>query len=129
MSEHISEEREAESQNKNSVGNLKGAVFLFGVTCMSILGGFGITVGRARKSAPDAFAERHNEATRLATRALGYGTLLSVTGCGLLVVAACKVLGINSFDQIRINRNVSPNKDDWYEEIREEFADKHERKK
>ena len=79
MSEHIGEERDTESQNKDRVGNLKGAVFLFGVTCMSILGGFGITVGRARKSAPDAFAERHNEATRLATRALGYVTL--VVGC------------------------------------------------
>ena len=71
-----------------------GVIFLAGVTFASILGGLGLTLGKARRKSPDAFGKRHEEATRLALRALGWGTVCAVGGVGLLVFGVKSALGI-----------------------------------
>ena len=72
------------------------ASFIFGISAMSIFAGFGLTVGRARKRSPRAFDDRSQEATKLALRALGYGTLFSVAGVGSIVLALRTIFGVKN---------------------------------
>lgn len=80
------------------VGKLSASTFIFGVTTASLLAGFGLALGRVKRKNPTEFNEL--AANKLALKALGYGTILSISGCGLLVLAAKWALGV---------RNVSPN--------------------
>ena len=55
--------------------------FLVGVTFASVIGGFGLAVGTARRRSPTSFSGSvHDEGAKLAMRALGWGTLISVSG-------------------------------------------------
>lgn len=72
------------------------AVFLTGVTFASMMGGFGVSLGMARKKSPDAFVTRYNDGVKLAARALGYGSLLAVSGVGLIVYGVKKALGVSN---------------------------------
>ena len=83
--------------NRSSIGNVKGSSFIFGICTVSLLAGFGLALGRVKRKNPTEFNEL--AANKLALKALGYGTILSVCGCGILVVAAKWALGV---------RNVSP---------------------
>ena len=63
--------------------------FLFGVTFASVAGGFGLAVGATRRRSPTSFyGQLHDEGARLALRALGYGTVVSVSGVAAIGIAA-----------------------------------------
>lgn len=81
---------------KTSSCDSKSAGFLFFVTCVAVAAGFGTTVARARKSMPSHLSNHYDEGARVATKALGYGTLISVTSCGLLVFGVMKAFGVNT---------------------------------
>ena len=85
-----------EKTSSGSVSPLKGGAFLFYVTLVSGLAGFGLAVAKARKSSPKDVNTISSEGTRLAMKALGYGTAISFTGCGLLVLGVAKALGVSS---------------------------------
>lgn len=90
MVDQTVEKKEEDSVDKRAAG------FLFYVTAVSIVAGFGLTVAKARKSFPADLQSHYNDGSRLATKALAYGTLLSVSGCGLLVFTVSKLLGVNT---------------------------------
>lgn len=87
---------EVEKVPKSSSYDSKSAGFLFFVTCIAVAAGFGTTVARARKSIPSHLSNHYDEGARLATKALGYGTLISVTSCGFLVFGVMKAFGVNT---------------------------------
>ncbi|XP_066916879.1 transmembrane protein 242-like [Clytia hemisphaerica] len=100
------------SPSSSDVSPVKGGAFLFYVTLISGLAGFGLTVARARKSAPKDVNNLNAEGTRLALRALGYGTAISVTGCGLLMFGVAKALGVSSAKEFGLKmKGVMPSKD------------------
>lgn len=92
----MSDKQLNETPTPGSVSPLKGGAFLVYVTLISGLAGFGLTVAKARKSSPKDVNTINAEGTKLAMRALGYGTAISVSGCGLLVLAVAKALGVSS---------------------------------
>ena len=65
-----------------------------GVTFASIVGGFGYAIGQARRRSSEAFDARTQEGVKLALRALGWGTVLAVSGVGLLVLSVKTALGV-----------------------------------
>ena len=68
--------------------------FLVGVTFGSVIGGFGLAVGVARRRSPTSFSGQvHDEGAKLAMRALGWGTVLSVSG-----VAAIGIVGKSAYE-------------------------------
>ena len=71
-----------------------GALFITGVTFASIVGGFGYAIGQARRRSSEAFDARTQEGVKLALRALGWGTVLAVSGVGLLVLSVKTTLGV-----------------------------------
>jgi len=86
--------------SKDEVSVFKKSAFLIYVTLISGAAGFGLTVARARKSAPKDVNSLNAEGTKLALKALGYGTAISVTGCGLLTFGVAKALGVSSVSHI-----------------------------
>ena len=88
-----SAENDLSSSDGSSVFKAKLA-FLVGVTFASIVGGFGLAVGAARRRSPTSFAGQvHDEGVKLAMRALGWGTVISVSG-----VAAIGVIGKSVYE-------------------------------
>ncbi len=77
-----------------NVSSLKAGTFLAGVTLISVVAGFGLALARVKKKNPKEFSE--TEASRLALKALGLGTALSVSGTGLLVFAVARILNVRS---------------------------------
>lgn len=92
--EESCENASSNSSEMSSKDVTRGALFLAGVTVASILGGFGFSVGMARRKSPDAFSKTHNEATQLALKALGWGTVFAVGGVGLVVLGVKTALGV-----------------------------------
>ena len=96
MSENHSLSPSVDEKPTGGVTPLKGGLFLIYVTLVSGAAGFGLAVARAKKSSPkDAQHVLNTEGTKLALRALGYGTAISVTGCGMLMFAVAKALGVS----------------------------------
>ena len=55
--------------------------FFVGVTFVSIIGGFGVAVASTKKRSPKLLSRNvHEEGTKLARRALAWGTVYSVGG-------------------------------------------------
>lgn len=70
------------------------------MTGISAIIGFSSTLAAARKQDPTSFGkgfvptkELHETGASLAVRALGWGTLYAVTGCGLLFYSIWKFTG------------------------------------
>lgn len=82
------------SQNVKSTEILAGALLLTGVTFASMASGFGYAIGQARRRSPGSFDQRQQEGVKLAMRALGWGTVLAVSGVGLLVFGVKTALGV-----------------------------------
>ena len=80
--------------------NIFSASFLLYVSATSVLAGFGLALAKARKSNPSSFGSTNNDGAKLALKALGYGSIISVSACGLLVVFVAKVFGVNSVSVI-----------------------------
>lgn len=87
-------EESASSENVSTTNVLPGALFLTGVTLASMVGGFGYAIGQARRRSPGSFDQRQQEGVKLAMRALGWGTVLAVSGVGLLVLGVKTALGV-----------------------------------
>ncbi|KAK3735804.1 hypothetical protein QZH41_007427 [Actinostola sp. cb2023] len=88
------------------------ALFLTGVTFVSMMGGFGVSLGMARKKSPDAFVNRHNEGVKLAVRALGYGSLLAMGGVSVIVYGVKSALGVNTTKEFGTKmQDIVPSKD------------------
>ena len=83
-----------EGQSRSEVGKVKASTFIFAVTAASVIGGFGLALGRVKKKNPTEFNEF--AANKLALKALGYGTILSICGCGMLVITVKWALGIKN---------------------------------
>jgi hypothetical protein len=84
------------SQESSSVSLTSAALLLTGVTFASMMGGFGVSLGMARKRSPDAFVSRHNEGVRLAVRALVYGSVCAISGVGVIVYGVKTALGVKT---------------------------------
>lgn len=80
--------------------SLDGVFFTVGIGLASALGAFGISLGIARKRSPNAFTaslpQGHESPTRLAMRALGWGTICAVVGVGSIVMAAKYMTGVSN---------------------------------
>ena len=59
-----------------------------------MVGGFGYAIGQARRRSPGSFDQHQQEGVKLAVRALGWGTVLAVSGVGLLVFGVKTALGV-----------------------------------
>ena len=86
-------ENSASSGNVRPTNVLPGALFLTGVTLASMVGGFGYAIGQVRRRSPGSFDQRQ-QGVKLAVRALGWGTVLAVSGVGLLVFGVKTALGV-----------------------------------
>ncbi|XP_065057977.1 uncharacterized protein LOC135685826 [Rhopilema esculentum] len=97
-------------ENGNSSGLFGKGSFIFGITTLSLFAGFGLTLGRVRKKNPTEFGELG--ATKLALKALGIGTVLSIAGCGFLVLATKWALGVRNVEEFSLLMTGSlPSKD------------------
>lgn len=86
--------------NLNKFHAFTAAAFLTGVAGASMLGGFGMTLGMAKKKDPHMFnkgmmgaRELHEAGGALAMRALGWGTFYAVTGFSIFCFCAWKLTG------------------------------------
>lgn len=98
---------------ENSNNNVKGrkyaeGIFLAGVAGSAALFGFGMTIAMAKKRDPEMFTQGlisskqlPESGTSLALRALGKGTLYSITGFSLLCFLAWKALGVKNLEEFR----------------------------
>ncbi|XP_037521238.1 transmembrane protein 242 isoform X1 [Rhipicephalus sanguineus] len=84
------------------------AAFLAGVAGAAAIFGFGMTLAQAKKRDPENFAEGltasqklHESGSKLALRALGRGTLYSVTGFSLFCFLAWKAMGVSDLQEFR----------------------------
>ena len=91
------------SQNMKAGDVFAGALLLTGVNFASMASGFGYAIGQARRRSPSSFDQRQQEGAKLAMRALGWGTVLAVSGVGLLIFGVKTALGVKD---VRI-RNTS----------------------
>jgi len=102
----------AESNNSSLKNDkwhyLKGGVFLASVTGASILFGFGLTLAMAKKRDPNFFSKGlvgskdiPESGGSLALRALGWGTLYSVTGFSAFCFLVWKAIGVNNLPEFR----------------------------
>ncbi len=87
-------DHEAVAKSVKRVGTIKAGSYLAGITFVSVLAGFGFTLARVKKKNPAEFSEV--DATRLALKALGLGTALSISSTGLLIVATKWLLQVDS---------------------------------
>lgn len=90
---------------KDKTNKIYGAIFLASVAGVSVLGGFGATLGTLRKNNPDVFHSKaeiiHDEAVRLAMRALGRGSLYATAGCSVFFYGIWKLSGSKNFMEFR----------------------------
>ncbi|XP_012565684.1 transmembrane protein 242 isoform X1 [Hydra vulgaris] len=91
--------------------NVLSASFLLYVSAAAMFAGFGLTLARARKSSPKSF-DSNSDGTKLAFKALGYGSLISVSACGLLVVFVAKAFGVKNSQEFGAKmKTIFPSKD------------------
>lgn len=94
MADEENQESPERFEHDRPASVLPGALFITGVTFASIVGGFGYAIGQARRRSSEAFDARTQEGVKLALRALGWGTVLAVSGVGLLVLSVKTALGV-----------------------------------
>lgn len=91
-------EKEPNVSETNNMFKAKLA-FLFGVTFASVVGGFGVAIGSVRKRSPSTFSGNvQEEGAKLALRALGWGTVISVGGVATLSVLVKSVYELRKVD-------------------------------
>ena len=87
-------ESSTSSEDVRLTNVVPGAFFLTGVTLASMVGGFGYAIGQARRRSPVSFDQHQQEGVKLAVRALAWGTVLAISGVGLLVLGVKTALGV-----------------------------------
>ncbi|RZF39149.1 hypothetical protein LSTR_LSTR005777 [Laodelphax striatellus] len=87
----------------------KESLFLASVTGVSAFVAFGSTLAMAKRKDPKMFSkglfassELPESGTALAMRALKYGTMYAVTGCGLLFYGIWKLSGAENLQDFRM---------------------------
>ncbi|KAF7269205.1 transmembrane protein 242 [Rhynchophorus ferrugineus] len=87
---------------------LKAGFFLAAVSGISAIVGFGTTIAAARKRDPTHFGkgfiptkELPETGAGLALRALGWGTLYAITGCGILFYGIWTISGAHNLKEFR----------------------------
>ncbi|RMX55679.1 hypothetical protein pdam_00018731 [Pocillopora damicornis] len=101
-----------DSQNMKAGDVFAGALLLTGVTFASIASGFGYAIGQARRRSPSSFDQRQQEGAKLAMRALGWGTVLAVSGVGLLIFGVKTALGVKDAKEFALKmKSIFPTKD------------------
>ncbi|KAF2903829.1 hypothetical protein ILUMI_02345 [Ignelater luminosus] len=112
MSKDFSNEKILEKQNIESKDDVsfkvKAGIFLASVTGMSAIIGFGATLAAVKRQDPKYFnkgmlgtIEMTETGTSLALRALGWGTVYAVTGCGILFYTIWKLSGAQTMEEFR----------------------------
>ena len=106
---HVQGMTQAEQDPKYA---FKATAFLASVAGMSALFGFGTTLAYAKKKDPTHFdkgvtmgpsgASLSEGGAALAVRALGWGTLYAVGGCGILFYSIWKLSGCNNLHEFRM---------------------------
>ncbi len=95
-----------EQDEDNSISNGFLTFSVIGVGLGSLVGSFGISLALARKKNPDfsmRAIEGHESPSRLAARALGWGSLLAFSGVFGLVILTGYLCGVSSVcDKIRL---------------------------
>lgn len=105
-SDNSEDERRKRASNKFKY---QSAAFLTGVAGISMLGGFGMTLGMAKKKDPNMFnkgmmgtRELHEAGGALAMRALGWGTLYAVAGFSIFCFGIWKLMGVKDLQEFRM---------------------------
>lgn len=112
--------REKEEDEKHSLSyKIKAGLFLATAGGIGLLAGFSGALATAKKQDPESFdqglvgqkltphpQERqarklHESGAKLAARALGYGTLYAIGGCGLLFYGLWKLSGASDLSDFR----------------------------
>lgn len=95
--------------NESEKFKYQAAAFLTGVAGVSMLGGFGMTLGMAKKKDPNMFnkgmmgaRELHEAGGALALRALGWGSLYAVAGFSVFCLSVWKLSGAKDLHDFRI---------------------------
>ncbi|GAB0095043.1 Transmembrane protein 242 [Sergentomyia squamirostris] len=104
---NISEVTKVESNDRSF--KIKAGVFLTTVAGISMIGGFSRTIMTAKKQDPAVFENVKGanvalleDGSRLAMRALGWGTLYSIVGVGSFCYACWKLSGASSIDDFKL---------------------------
>ncbi|XP_072178097.1 transmembrane protein 242-like [Diadema setosum] len=97
---------------------LKKALFMVTVSGLAMLGGFGMTLARAKRRHPGSFSkgmipdpqvELYESGASLGMRALGWGTVFAITGVGSLTFLICKAMGVHNVEEFRVKfQSVAP---------------------
>ncbi|XP_063859338.1 transmembrane protein 242-like [Scylla paramamosain] len=87
----------------------EAAAFLTGIAGVSVLGGFGMTLGMAKKKDPNMFnkgmmgtRELREAGGALALRALGWGSLYAVAGFSVFCFSVWKLSGAKDLNDFRM---------------------------
>ncbi|XP_063402873.1 uncharacterized protein LOC134686942 [Mytilus trossulus] len=100
--EVISTEKPSLHNDEKKSSKHKEIIFFAGLTGVSLIGGFSFALGRTKKEDPTMFVKgiskgRQNvSGSSLGVRALGLATLFSVSGVGLMFLAAYKISGASN---------------------------------
>ena len=118
------EEKEANKTDNSSL--ILKSLFLFTAGGVGLFSGFANALGSARKKDPNSFDKGligdvtaakeahqrrvlHEAGTKLASRALGYGTLYAVAGCSLIFFSIWKLSGATDLADFRMKAgNILP---------------------
>uniref|UniRef100_A0A1L8D9C3 Transmembrane protein 242 n=1 Tax=Nyssomyia neivai TaxID=330878 RepID=A0A1L8D9C3_9DIPT len=95
--------------SNDRVFKIKAGIFLSAVAGVSILAGFSRTIMSAKKTDPSVFENTKpgnvallEGGSRLAMRALGWGTLYSVVGVGAFCYGCWKLSGASNMDEFKL---------------------------
>ncbi|XP_077977390.1 transmembrane protein 242-like [Glandiceps talaboti] len=100
----------SQRNDRDKVTLIKGSIMLTGIAGAAMIFGFGMTLGLTKRRNPAMFnkgfipvptAEMPESGAALGLKALGWGTLFSISGVGFLTIVVCKTLGIQSLEHFK----------------------------
>ncbi|EDV24910.1 Transmembrane protein 242 [Trichoplax sp. H2] len=110
--ETIDKTEEEENKASKFSFNTIALPVLVGISMVSILGGFGATISLTRRKHPDVFMHSQYEGGRLATRALGWATVISCGGFAMAIISVRTLFNVHSAKEFGDKmRSIMPSKD------------------